>query len=323
MAPLIALSLAGLKTKEEILAYIEGFEAATGRRALFELSFNMGRDFLHSLRPVLQGRTVSVHATCPATECFPSLAGEDAGVIEQSNRDLDATLETALLFGADIVVVHPGYATHRAIPADEDRRKAMLTGAEFRADIRVKEGAICGPGYAATERYRAFLERTLANLAPFCRRCAGRGVGLAVENLNPRVGYLIQTPDDVIEAVQRLPAAGICLDIGHLWISAQVYGFGFREGVRRILDTGRVVSAHLHSNHAAGQGAARYTDDHLCLDDGNVPVREALALLARSVANLVIESKQEPLANGVWLHRYLEQWRTTPASGGQERPGGA
>jgi sugar phosphate isomerase/epimerase len=309
MESLIALSLAGLKKKEEILAYIEGFEAATGRRALFELSFNMERDFLQALRPVLQGRTVSVHAACPATECFPSLAGGDPDVIEQSNRDLDATLETAVQFGAGIVVVHPGYATDRAIPADEARRKAMLTGAEFRADIRVEEGSICGPGYAATERYRAFLERTLANLASFCRRCAGRGVGLAVENLNPRVGYLIQTPDDVIETVQRLPEAGICLDIGHLWISDQVYGFGFLEGIRRILATGRVVSAHLHSNHAASRGAggARYTDDHLCLAAGNVPVRAALELLAASGANLVIESKQEALANGLWLHRFLEK----------------
>ena len=63
----IALSLAGLKTKKEILEYIAGFEAETGRKALFELSYTMGQDFLDSMKPELRGRTVSVHAACPST----------------------------------------------------------------------------------------------------------------------------------------------------------------------------------------------------------------------------------------------------------------
>jgi hypothetical protein len=67
MGSLIALSPAGLKTKEEIVEYITGFEAETGRKALFELSYTMGQDFLDSVKPELRGRTVSVHAACPST----------------------------------------------------------------------------------------------------------------------------------------------------------------------------------------------------------------------------------------------------------------
>jgi sugar phosphate isomerase/epimerase len=305
----IALSLAGLARKEEIVEYIAGFEAKTGRKALFELSFKMGRDFLDDLKPVLRGRTLSVHATCPATEFFPNLAGDDAGVIERSNRDLDATLETAAEFGASVIVVHPGYATSRAIPADEALRMRLLTSAEFRPYIRVQKGSICGPDYVDTPQYRLFMERTLANLAGFGVRCAERGISLAVENLNPRVGYLIQTPRDVIETVRVLPSAGICLDIGHLWIADAVHGFGFLEGIMRILATGRVITAHLHSNHAANSddGPARYTDDHESLDAGNVPVREALRLLSGSGANLVIEAKKEALKNGIFLHALLAE----------------
>lgn len=309
MGNLIALSLAGLTTKEEVVEYIAGFEARTGRQALFELSFKMGRYFLNSLKPVLRGRTVSVHAACPSTEFFPSLAGDDAGVVERSNHDLDATLETATEFGASVIVVHPGYATNRAIPADEALRMRLLTAAEFKPYVRVQEGAICGPDYAGTPQYRVFMERTLANLAGFSMRCAERGIGLAVENLNPRVGYLIQTPRDAVETVRVLPSAGLCLDIGHLWIADQVYGFGFLEGIRRILATGKVITAHLHSNHAtnSGVGPARYTDDHESLDAGNVPVREALRLLSGSGANLVIEAKKEALKNGIFLHTLLAE----------------
>ena len=305
----IALSLAGLKTKEEILEYIAGFEAETGRKALFELSYTMGQDFLDSVKPELRGRTVSVHAACPSTEFFPNLASDDAGVIERSNRDLDSTLETAAEFGASFVVVHPGYATNRAIPADEALRQRLLTSVEFEPYIRVRKGSICGPDYANTPQYRVFMERTLANLAQFGVRCAERGIGLAVENLNPRAGYLVQTPRDMIETVRVLPSAGLCLDIGHLWISDTVYGFDFLEGIKRILATGRVLTTHLHSNHSANSGAgrSRYSDDHESLYVGNVPVREALRLLSGSGANLVIEAKKEALKNGIYLHTLLTE----------------
>jgi sugar phosphate isomerase/epimerase len=311
MGNLIALSLAGLKTKEEIIESIAGFEAATGRKALFELSYTMGRDFLDSMKPELLGRTVSVHAACPSMEFFPNLASDDAGVIERSNRDLDTTLETAAEFGASLVVVHPGYATDHAIPADEAMRQRLLTSAEFEPYIRAEEGSICGPDYADTPRYRLFMERTLANLAPFSKRCAERGIGLAVENLNPRAGYLIQTPRDMIETVRVLPSTGLCLDIGHLWISEAVYGFGFLEGIQGILATGKVLTTHLHSNHSVSSGAARarYTDDHEPLYRGNVPVSEVLRRLwsSGSGANLVVEVKKETLQNGIYLHKLLAE----------------
>jgi sugar phosphate isomerase/epimerase len=305
----IALSLAGLTTKEEIVEYIGGFEAATGGKALFELPYTMGRDLLDSVKRELRGRTVSVHAACPSTEFFPNLASDDAGVIERSNRDLDATLETAAEFGAPFVVVHPGYATNRAIPADEALRQRLLTSVEFEPYIRVREGSICGPDYADTPRYRVFMERALANLARFGMRCAEHGIGLAVENLNPRAGCLIQTPRDMIETVRVLPSAGLCIDIGHLWTADTVYGFGFIEGMKQILATGRVLTVHLHSNHSTNSGAGRprHTDDHESLYVGNVPVREALRLLSGSDANLVIEAKKEALQNGIYLHSLLTE----------------
>jgi sugar phosphate isomerase/epimerase len=278
MANLIALSLAGLKTKKEILEFITGFETATGRPALFELSYTMGKDFLDSVKPELRGRTVSVHAACPSSEFFPNFASEDTGVIERNHHDLERTLETAAEFGASLVVVHPGYTTNRSMPADEILQQRLLASAEFEPYVCTRKGSICGPNYTDTSLYRAFMKRALTNLAHFSLRCAERGIGLAIENLNPRAGYLIQTPRDMIETVRVLPSAGLCLDIGHLWISNTVHRFNFLEGIKRILETGRVLTTHLHSNHSANSGTkqARYTDDHESLYAGNVPVRETL-----------------------------------------------
>jgi sugar phosphate isomerase/epimerase len=153
------------------------------------------------------------------------------------------------------------------------------------------------------------MERALTNLGQFNVRCAERGIGLAIENLNPRAGYLIQTPRDMIETVRVLPSAGLCLDIGHLWISNTVHRFNFLEGIKRTLATGRVLTTHLHSNHSANSGTnqARYTDDHESLYAGNVPVRETLRLLSGSGANLVIEVKKEELKNGIYLHTLLAE----------------
>jgi sugar phosphate isomerase/epimerase len=305
----IALSLASLNTKKEVLEYIAGFESGTGRKALFELRYTMTEDFLDSVRPELRGRTLSVHAACPCSDFFPNLASNDAGVIERSNRDLERTLETAVEFGASFVIVHPGYATNQAMPINEALRQKLLDSAEFEPYIRFREGSICGPDYPDTPQYRVYMERTFANLREFSMRCAERGVGLAVENLNPRAGYLIQTPRDMIETVRVLPSAGLCLDIGHLWIADMVYGFGFLEGIREILATGRVLTAHLHSNHSAnaGDGRVRHSDDHASLDAGNVPVREAVRLLSGFGVNLVIEAKNEALKNGIYLHKLVEE----------------
>jgi|APIni6443716594_1056825.scaffolds.fasta_scaffold113152_2 sugar phosphate isomerase/epimerase len=307
MGNLIVFSLAGLKTKKEVLEFIAGFETATGRPALFELSHTMRQDFLDSVKPELRGRTVSVHAACPFSEFFPNLASEDTSVIERSHYDLERTLETAAEFGASLIIVHPGYATNRSMPADEMLQQRLLASAEFEPYVRIREGAICGLDYTDTSLYRAFMERALTNLAQFSVRCAKRGIGLAIENLNPRAGYLIQTPRDMIETARSLPSAGLCMDIGHLWISNTVHGFDFLEGIKRILATGKVLTTHLHSNHSTNSGTnhARYTDDHEPLYNGNVPVRKTIHLLSRSDANLVIEAKKEPLKNGIYLHTLL------------------
>ncbi len=88
-----------------------------------------------------------------------------------------------------------------------------------------------------------------------------------------------------------------------------MHGFGFLEGMRRILATGRVLTTHLHSNHSLhpSAGLTRHTDDHESLDRGNVPVREALRLLSGSGARLVIEAKKEALRNGICLHTLLAE----------------
>jgi sugar phosphate isomerase/epimerase len=295
-----AVSLVGMKTSEELRAYID----EVGQDARFELSYTMTAGFLSELRPLIEGKVLSAHACCPKTDYFPNLASGDSEVLRQSLADMEATLATAIDFGAKIVVLHAGYATDLAMPSSYSARKALLARPEFQEDIRHAEGAICGPDYCRSSRYRVYSERAKERLISLARVYADHGVKLAAENLNPRVGYLFHTPEEMAEIAVLDPELWLCLDVGHLFISSFAYGFDFLEGLRTIVSTGKVASCHLHSNSS---GPGRFRDDHESMDARNFPIAEVLDILIPSGANLVVESVQDLARNSRILQLALSK----------------
>lgn len=296
--PASALSLVVFRKASEVVEYLR----AAGEESRFELSYMMTPDFLEEVAPLIGGKVISVHACCPATDHFPNFASADPDVLAQSFADMESTLGTALRFGAPIVVLHPGYATDSAMPSSYAARKSLLSDAAFAADARSGEGAICVPGYTGRPSYRRFAERTMERLADLAERYAARGVRVAAENLNPRVGYLFQTPEEMVELARIHPNLGLCLDVGHLYVSSFAYGFDFLEAVRSIAATGKVLTCHLHSNSS---NAARFRDDHHGLDRNGFPYLETLEILRGIGANLVLELLEEPLRNSLLLRRLL------------------
>lgn len=282
---------------------VADFRSAVGEDARFELSYTMPEGFVDEIAPLVAGKVTSIHACCPATANFPNFASSDPRVIEESFRNMDATLETALRFGAAIVVLHSGYATDEAMPSEYAKRKTLLARKEFTDDVRFADGAICGPGYNTTEKYLRFAERTKENLANLAERYGKRGVRLAVENLNPRVGYLFHTPGEMVSLAAVHPNLGLCLDLGHLFISSFVYGFDFLDGIGRIAATGKTITCHLHSNTS---GPGRFRDDHQSIDKNGFPLAAAMDILCRTDAQMVLELLEEPLRNYRLLRGILE-----------------
>ncbi|MDY0287258.1 MAG: TIM barrel protein [Sphaerochaeta sp.] len=318
--PTVAISLASMLSVprlEEVLAHYE----LTGPKEVmkFELSYEMSASLLSAMAPLLQGRVVSVHASCPHTLFFPNLASSNEGVLSRSFADLRASLDTACDFGAAYLVLHPGYATDRPIPSNSRERELILTGEEFQPYIWKHEGSVCVPGYTETPLYERFKKRAVENMLIFSRECAERGVILAVENLNPRVGYLFQTPQEMVRLVQENPELSLCLDVGHLWVSSCLYGFDFMEGVMQILDTGKVVTTHLHSNssHAGvDQASIRLQDDHTSFDSWDFPYKRLTEEFIRGNTNLVLEVKEKPLENYLLVQGLVAEVSSTmPAPG--------
>jgi len=292
-----ALSLVGLQSNDSIREYLRQHP-----EMMVELPYNMDESRLEDLALDLEGRVASIHACCPSELAFPNFGSSDEAVIEQSMSHMRRTLKSALRFGASLVVLHPGYATGKSIPSDGEQRLPLLHGSEFRDFVGLEDGSICKLEYTHMDRYRRHFDIMRHQVASLAHEYLQSGVKLALENLNPRAGYLNVEPYEQLE-LARLDEAFLCLDIGHLWISSQVFGFDFLEAADGIMKTGKVVSVHLHSNPSR---PGFFRDSHENLDANPMPVKSALELVAAYKPNLVLETLHDFDLNTELLRRWLD-----------------
>ncbi len=293
------VSLSAFRSPSEVEAFREASQVGGRPDPLFELAYTLDRCSLDGLASI-KGRTLSIHAPCPGGVHFPNFGSADPAVRAESLETLRQSAETAMEFGAGILVLHPGYTTDLPVFVDTAKRLAGIDAgtAEEAEWIWVGEGSICRPGYCLSPLYRRHMEIALEGLAVAAELSAEAGVLLAVENLNPRMSYLFQVPEEFTVLARHVPAIRFCVDLGHLWISSLVHGFDFVEGLGEILATGRVVTSHIHDNDSRpGERAGappHCGDDHARIGSGKVPIEAALRLLRNAgVANLIVETKAE------------------------------
>jgi sugar phosphate isomerase/epimerase len=96
----------------------------------------------------------------------------------------------------------------------------------------------------------------------------------------------------------------LCLDVGHLWIASQVYGFDYLEGIKQILATKKVITAHIHSN-PSDRAAQVFVDSHDGINRHSFDYRTILKLLADSGANIILETVCSPKQNTLLLYEAL------------------
>ena len=298
-SPLVGISLAGFRAVEEVRTFQDASRSELGHDPLFELSYTLHEPFLRGIS-FLRGRVLSVHAPCPGAGFFPNLGSRDAAVRRDALEAIRRSAGTAALFGARLVVLHPGYTLDEAVPVDTVRRLADLASLpdEEQRQVWLPAGSICRRGYCETAGYRLHLEQAIDGLRAADSVCRAEGIELAVENLNPRITYIFQLPSELVELARALPSIRLCVDIGHLWISSLAHGFDFAQGLEEILATGRVRSAHIHDNASRLVPAPALGDDHAPIGSGTVPVREALGRMLRAaVPALIVETTTLPLEN--------------------------
>ncbi len=305
-AQTIGLSLIACRTPQSFSElYMHGLGQLSWM-PVFELSYKMDTAYIDEVL-ALQANIVSVHAPCPYTDILPNLGSRDPDVVQESLHIIKSSARTAALVHADVVVLHAGYATDSRIHTDFERRRTSL-GAEVQAStfIANADAMVCSRSYTESSDYRMHLEQAVKNLADAVEICAREGVILAVENLNPRITYLMQRPEELLFVLHRLPRIRICLDIGHLWLSSIAHGFDFFQAVQMLSATGKVVTTHLHNNSSKPGDVMTIADDHHSINRGNIPYDRVLEMLhAGGVKRYIIEAKEQPSENLSALKKML------------------
>lgn len=181
----------------------------------------------------------------------------------EHDRQLDGALTYACVAGSELVVYH---------------------GARIAIDDAMVRDRLCDE------------ERSLRRAL---RRCATLGVRIAVENLAPvypGTEHVCHDPSAVAGLVRRLDSehAGVCLDIGHAHIAAELAGCEILELVEPVLE--QVTLFHVHDNlgartripHRGGIEPLRL-DLHLPPGAGTVPWSQVVRRIAGHRAPVQLE----------------------------------
>lgn len=284
------ISLVGFRTYDEVASYIKNYP-----NAKFELSYNMKREFLSSIEPLIEGRVLSLHACCPEEAFFPNFGSYNPEVIEYSNTVMQKSLETAKAYGAGIVVLHPGYITDENVSSSYEKRALLMKSEAFKPFIARRDGSIVRSDILSDKEYLKRFRVMNNHVARLSSAFERAGIALAVENLNPRAGYLFYSP---YEIENFSPNVSFCLDVGHLYISHYVFGFDFLEAIDYMLSTGRVISMHLHSNKSDGN---ILEDSHSDFFATGFPSSDIIRIASEYSVNLILETVFNPLENSLYL----------------------
>ena len=292
------LSMVSLHTSAQALNFFKSWYGKTGTYPRFELSYQSDKQYLKDIASI-KGNVLSGHIPCPQNKYLPNLGSRSSLVIQNSLETIKASTDTVSSFGGTILVLHAGYTTDEPVFTENRKREKKLREYEKKSlYLWLSEGSICKPGYAESDEYKIHMEITLKNLKKAANISMDRGIKLAVENLNPRLTYLFQMPEDFVRMTEEIDNLYICIDVGHLWISSLVHKYDYFEALNILVSTGRVVTAHIHDNNSRAEGNLRFSDDHGSLGTGTVPVKESISIIAKnSSANLIIEAVSEPEKN--------------------------
>jgi sugar phosphate isomerase/epimerase len=203
-----------------------------------------------------------------------------------------AALKTTTL---DPIVHAPGSLLAGSPSSDRSLDGLVSYAAEAGAGILVYHARNLPDGQASEDMLLAET-RSLARLASRAERL---GVVIALENLAPVFPgpeHLSHTPMVLRSLAHRIssPAIGLCLDLGHANIVADLRHASLLELVEPVLDS--VALFHLHDNLGARRGGdARPELDPLRLDlhlppgAGSLPWSEISTMLVSHTAPLLLE----------------------------------
>lgn len=276
------ISLVGIKTRKELEEIASAFPSSC-----FEIAYNTSKQFYEENEDILKNKIASIHSLSPMREFFPNFATDDRKTLEWSKRELLLDAQFAAKVNADILVLHPGYITNGLVPSDAEKRLKYFSSPNYRRFFSKGESQVCDPSYVSTSTYKDSFMRMKDNISDISEYIKKEfDITLAIENLNPRAGYILITASEMEELSKDLNIR-FCLDIGHMYITALLFGQDFHTCIKSVLNTKSVITTHIHSSPSTNQ---YFTDAHdrasLYLSNWS----EILSLLNGAEVNMIVET---------------------------------
>jgi Xylose isomerase-like TIM barrel. len=186
-------------------------------------------------------RILSVHCPCPSRGSGLNLGGEGESW-QKTSRSIEEGMNLASAVGAKYLVIHAFYCIPNELPSDDFKRAEFLR--TFFGDI--SQGMA---EYVKSDYYRECRHNAIVNLKTILPALKKKypKQKIVLENLNPRIGYGGILLSDVKEIAESLDGdVGICLDVGHLSLSAAALEVEFEQVIIDAKDM--ILTTHLHQN---------------------------------------------------------------------------
>ena len=139
--------------------------------------------------PLIKGRIASVHLLAPVRPYSPNLASDNS--YSWSLIEILKDAETALKLGAENLVLHPGYLVDGLVSRDYKTRLGQLKELNMEEYMLSKEESVASSLYIDSPIYKKAFQIMAENALKVTEQVRAVGLNLALENLNPRTGYMV------------------------------------------------------------------------------------------------------------------------------------
>ncbi len=163
--------------------------------------------------------------------CPLSLDVMDKNQPETHKAVLYSTMEFAYLLGSNIVVYHPG----KFISEQQTGERYKILSAKLKNELLEKEAGVIK---TIAKKYKD-IDICIENMPAFVPQC---------------FDWYAEKLDVLYNQVKNINCknVSIALDIGHLFVSSNFYGFGFLDSIKKIKDS--IGYIHIHDNFGKPSG---------------------------------------------------------------------
>ena len=180
--------------------------------------------------------------------------------------------------GVDRMVFHGFFMTDVPVPAFGHGKSFWeCMGKVLRPELMRWSGLMLNGDFTAQVEFLERRDRMKANLTILREKYPD--LTICIENDFPAAGEGDMLPRDLVYYEHPL-----CLDTGHLWIAARLFGMDFVAAANEMIDSGRVQMMHLHaSKYDDSYPDERWSDGHLTLAHPNAENMHLREIVRRAV----------------------------------------